>query len=103
MKRPSDKALVAALRRHRGNAMRAAAELGIASSSLRWRAARIAEAATIIADRRHTRRPRRHTDAEILAAIEEHGSQSAAARALGYAPQAVNARVQLIRAGGGAS
>lgn len=100
MKRPSDKAIVAALRRHRGNASRAAAWLGIASSTLRWRAARIAEAASIIADRKHTRRPRRHSDAEILAAIEEHGSQSAAARALGYTQQAVSFRVQMIRAGG---
>ncbi len=100
MKRASDKAIVAALRQHRGNVTRAAAELGIASSTLRWRAARIAEAGTIIADRKHTRRPRRHSDAEILAAIDAHGSQSAAARALGYRPQSVSARVQMIRAGG---
>ena len=100
MKRPSDKALVAALRRHRGNTTRAAAELGIARSTLRVRAARIAEAVSIIADREYDSRPRRYTDAEILAAIEKHGSQAAAARALGYTKQAVSFRVQLIRAGG---
>lgn len=100
MKRPSDKAIVAALRRHRGNAMRAAAELGIASSTLRWRAAKITEASVLIADREYDSRPRRYTDAEILAAIEEHGSQYAAARALGYTRQAVSFRVQLIRAEG---
>ena len=100
MNRPSDKAIVAALRRHRGNATRAASELGIAPSTMRARAARIAEAVSIIADREYDSRPRRHTDAEILAAIEEHGSQAAAARALGYTKQAVSFRVQLIRAGG---
>lgn len=100
MNRPSDKDIVDALRRHRGNGTRAADDLGISRRTLRRRAARIAEAAVLVADQPHIRKPRRHSDAEILAAIEEHGSQGAAARALGYTKQAVSFRVQLIRAGG---
>lgn len=98
----TDAVIVGALARHGGNVSHAAGELDIPRTTLRWRAARIPAAVAILAARPHRTKPRRHTDAEILAAIEAHGTQAAAAHALGYVHQSVSQRVCAMRAAGGA-